>query len=317
MQFKLFNEDGGKGGRLTGTVTDDMLDSSKSVLQSYRGRGTRGLQQFFSPPECAELVHKVFNDVAVLDLTAGNGALISKFPEDNRFGVEIDPDQAKSGYKAIIGDIQKIYPLLRQVGFKSDAIAINPPFGLQWNDAKYGSMNSTVLCYLYAQSLLSEFGQGVLIAGADRFDRDILTIDGCKFYAAIECDDLFTDADIPSVVAFFTDKPCTELKRWQSNKADLPMQADEIIRLRVRVKSYVSGITGSAHLEYMTELWSAIQHEYESRYERNQKHQYSITSKNNKIAVRLSAYDKLALQKDNRLSNVTSLNNQLLRAESA
>ena len=95
MQMNLFNEDGGKGGRLVGTVTDDMLDSSRSVLQSYRGRGTRGLQQFFSPPECAELVHKVFRDIAVVDLTAGNGALIAKFPEAYRFGIEIDPDQAK------------------------------------------------------------------------------------------------------------------------------------------------------------------------------------------------------------------------------
>jgi SNF2 family DNA or RNA helicase len=307
MQLKLFNEDGGKGGRLTGTVTDDMLDSSKSVLESYRGRGTRGLQQFFSPPECAELVHKVFKDVAVVDLTAGNGALISKFT--NRFGIEIDPDQAKSGYRAIVGDLQKVYPLLRKVGFKTDAIAINPPFGLQWNDAKYGSLNSTVLCYLYAVSLLNEFGQGVLIAGADRFDREILTRDEGNFYAVIECDDLFTDADIPSVVAFFTDKPCSELHRWHSDKADLPSQADEVVRLRVRVKSYISSFTSDIHLEYMNELWNAIQHEYDNRHE-HISHQYSISSKNNKIAVRLSAYDKLALQKDNKLSNVTSLNNQ-------
>jgi len=308
MQFKLFNEDGGKGGRLTGTITDDMLDSSKSVLESYRGRGTRGLQQFFSSPECAELAHKVFKEVAVIDLTAGNGALISKFT--NRFGIEIDPDQAKSGYRAIVGDIQKVYPLLRQVVFKTDAIAINPPFGLQWNDAKYGSLNSTVLCYLYAVSLLSEFGQGVLIAGADRFDREILTRDEGNFYAVIECDDLFTDADIPSVMAFFTDKPCNDLVRWHSDKADLPIQADEVIKLRVKVKPYISGFTSDTHLEYMNELWDAIQHEYDRRYKQEQKHQYSIASKNNKIAVRLSAYDKLALQKDNKLSSVTLLNNQ-------
>lgn len=94
MQLNLFNQatdqsaDGGKGGKLTGTVTEDMLDSSGSVLQSYRGRGTRGLQQFFSPPEVAELVHKVFGNPAVVDLTAGNGSLIFRFTRDNRFGVE-------------------------------------------------------------------------------------------------------------------------------------------------------------------------------------------------------------------------------------
>lgn len=63
-----------KGGKLTAeTITDEMLDSSKSVLKNYRGRGTRGLQQFFSPPEAAKLTSKVFGRVATLDLTAGSG----------------------------------------------------------------------------------------------------------------------------------------------------------------------------------------------------------------------------------------------------
>ena len=84
---------GGKGGKLTvETVTEEILDSSKSVLQNYRGRGTRGLQQFFSPPSAAKLVFKVFGRVATLDLTTGNGALLNAFPEELRFGVEIDPD---------------------------------------------------------------------------------------------------------------------------------------------------------------------------------------------------------------------------------
>jgi len=38
-----------KGGKFEGVITEDMLDSSPTVLQGYRGRGTKGLQQFFSP----------------------------------------------------------------------------------------------------------------------------------------------------------------------------------------------------------------------------------------------------------------------------
>ncbi len=311
MQLNMFNQDGGKGGKLTGTVTDDMLDSSDSVLQSYRGRGTRGLQQFFSPLECAELVHKVFGDVAVVDLTAGNGGLISKFPQDKRFGIEIDPDQARCGsYKSITGDLQKVYPLLRQVDFKADAIAINPPFGLQWNDAKYGSLNSTVLCYLYAVSLLSSFGQGVLIAGMDRFDREILKREeGALFYAIIECGDLFDNADIPCVIGFFTSKQRDKAHRWKAKRSDLPAQADKVLRCRgdAYVRDWVSG----DYLKETAELWDTIQAEYNRRYKQD-KGQYSITKSGNKLSVRLSPYEQIALQKDYMLPTVRSLHNQAI-----
>lgn len=310
MQLK-FNQDGGKGGKLTGTVTEDMLDSSDSVLQTYRGRGTRGLQQFFSPPECAEVVYRVFGDMAVVDLTAGNGGLISKFPQDKRFGIEIDPDQARVGnYKSITGDIQKVYPLLRQVDFKADAIAINPPFGLQWDDARYGSLNSTVLCYLYAISLLSDFGQGVLIAGADRFDREILKREeGALFYAIIECGDLFDNADIPCVIAFFTRKPRDRAIRWKSDRANLPAQADEV--LRSRGDTYVRDWASPDYLKEAAELWDTIQQEYSRRYTKD-KQQYSITKSGNKLSVHLSPYEQLALQKGYMLSTVRSLNNQAI-----
>ena len=317
MQLNLFNrgndehnEDTGKGGRLTGTLTDDMLDSSKSVLGSYRGRGTRGLQQYFSPPEAAQLIYQVFGDVAVVDLTAGSGALISKFPRRYRFGVEVDPDYARRGaYNAITGDVQKVYPLLRQVGFVTDAIAINPPFGLQWQDVRYGDLNSTLLCYLYAVSLLSDYGQGVLIAGAARFDREILTRDeGALFYAIIECDDLFDGADIPCVIAFFTNQVCDSPHRWKVDRCDLPEQADRVVRSRT--KSYISSYSTSGELERMEELWDTIQQEYNRRHGQRQKSRYSITKTGSKIAVRLSPYDQLALQQDYMLSTVRSLNNQ-------
>lgn len=262
-----------------------MLDSSRSVLQTYRGRGTRGLQQYFSPPEAAELVHKVFGDVAVVDLTAGDGALISRFPRSHRFGVELDPDYANSSnYTAIVGDIQKVYPLLRQVGFKADAIAINLPFGLQWSDSRYGEVNSTVLCYLYAVSLLSDYGQGVLVAGRDRFDREIMTRDeGSFFYAIIECDDLFTDADIPCVLGFFTKEPCHP-HRWKVDRGEL---------------------------DGMAELWQTIQEEYDSR-NKQQESRYSITRHGGKIAVRLSPYDQLALHQESMLPTVRSLHSQAI-----
>jgi len=313
MQHDLFNKDGGKGGKLTGNVTEDMLDSSRSVLQPYMGRGTKGLQQFFSPPEAAELVHRVFGDAAVVDLTAGNGSLISKFPRDHRFGIEIDPDQARAGYTAIVGDIQKVYPLLRQVGFKADAIAINPPFGLRWYDAKYGEMNSTALCYLYAVSLLSGYGQGALIAGAERFDREILTRDeGKLFYAVIQCDDLFDGVEISSVIAFFTDRVCDSPRRWKLDRRQLPDKADEIIDLRKQVKPYVSTYASEVQLEQMTQLWEAIQEEYHQRHKQEQKARYSITRAGNKLSVKLSPYAQLALQGQSMLSTVKSLHNQAI-----
>jgi hypothetical protein len=66
--------------------------------------GTISLQQFFSPPEAAELIAAVVGTRgAVLNPTAGNGALLSGWPAEWRFGVETDHAGA-GDYEAIVGN---------------------------------------------------------------------------------------------------------------------------------------------------------------------------------------------------------------------
>lgn len=227
----------GKGGKLDGVLTEEMVDSSKTILQSYRGRGTTGLQQFFSPPEAASLIHEVFGERPVVDLTAGAGALLDPFKAENRFGIEIDPEYAQCPFNCITADIQKAFPLLQQIGFRADAFALNPPWGLRWSDERFGSnINSAVLTFLYALELMSIFGQGVLIAGKGRFQREMLAREeGKKFYAIISCNDLFDDADVESVIAFFSNQDTEAPVELDASRAELPGLAEQIKEARSNV----------------------------------------------------------------------------------
>jgi|HubBroStandDraft_6_1064221.scaffolds.fasta_scaffold1505754_1 hypothetical protein len=102
-------EGGKRGGLFGGALTDEALDSSRSVLGTTRFGDVRGLQQFYAPCEAAEFIKQAIDPLGrlpVLDPTAGNGALLAPWPHDRRFGVEIDGDQVRSGdYQAITGDL--------------------------------------------------------------------------------------------------------------------------------------------------------------------------------------------------------------------
>ncbi len=272
------------------------------------------------------IVFKVFGRVATLDLTAGNGALLNAFPEELRFGVEIDPDQTKNaGYNALQGDIQKVYPLIRKIGFEIDAIALNPPFGLTWNDESFaclspgdgrqgGNINSTVLCYLYATRLISPYGQGVLIAGRDRLIREILPRqEGDYIYALIEVENMFDDADIPTAMAFFTQTPMDGQAplKLQCQREELPKLADEIIATRSSVQRWTATETSEYYLEQIREIWTVIKSEYKRRYSEKdtQKPEWTLEV-DKKIKVRLSPYQKVLLANCSYLSTLENLNNQ-------
>lgn len=117
----------GKRGRIEGgALTDEALSSSRKVLAANRGQVTNliGLQQWFSPPEAANLIAESFTEgydspQAVLDPTAGSGALLAPFPEQARFGIELDCDYTKTGfYTSITADAQKAVPMLRAAGVR-------------------------------------------------------------------------------------------------------------------------------------------------------------------------------------------------------
>jgi len=71
---------GEKRGSLTGAaLTDEVFDSSPTLLRAARGgESVTGLQQYFTPPEAAELIAAVNGrSASTLDLTAGDGALLA------------------------------------------------------------------------------------------------------------------------------------------------------------------------------------------------------------------------------------------------
>lgn len=196
---------------LGGAASDEAIESSSSVLAtgSY-GQGIKGLQQFYSPPEAARLVHEVIGDgISVLDPTAGDGSLLKEFNPTRSFGVEIDHDQIRAsegGYNPLKGDFQHFYTLLKLGMSPWPAIVANPPFGLQWSDPTLRDgkpTNSTVLTLMMVNRLLAEDGQFAFICGASRYERQLTQLpDHSTIYAVIQCDDMFEGTREPTVILF-------------------------------------------------------------------------------------------------------------------
>jgi Helicase conserved C-terminal domain len=201
-------EDGKRGELFGGALTEEALDSSRSVLGVHRGLRLRGLQQFYTPPQAAGFVKEAIDPLGrmpVLDPTAGNGALLAPWPREQRFGVEIDGDQMRRGdYQAIQGDVQRAFPMLRKLGVQFPQVVANPPFGLTWTDGTGRAENSTVAVWRMGLALLAPDGVGAFICGRDRFRREILSReDAAGVFATVECNDLFDGVALPCLIAFF------------------------------------------------------------------------------------------------------------------
>jgi hypothetical protein len=229
------------GGLFGGALTDEAINSSRTVLKNARGNKDLlvGLQQWFTPEPVARFIADVVGPArTVLDPTAGAGSLLAPFDPGSRFGIEIDADHARAareaveqrrgsrsapeeglggglgpegdrqGYHAIGGDAQSVVPMLRAAGLLFDAVVLNPPFGLSWRDPVHGSgeTNSTALAYLWAVDLLGPNGQGAMISGRDRLAKEVLGKPEAKgIYATVEViGPLFDSAvALPCAISFF------------------------------------------------------------------------------------------------------------------
>lgn len=285
-----------KRGRITGgAVSQEVLDSSGTVLaRAFRGARV-GLQQYFSPPQASRLAAEVFGRVSpVLDPTAGNGALLSAF--EHRFGIEIDPDHVRAGaYTAIQGDLQRVYPLLRLLGVRFPAVLLNPPFGLSWSDGQGVKTNSTVQCLRYALGLLAEHGQGMMIAGRDRFFRQVAPeIPG--LYCVIECE-LFDDVQLPTVLAFFMNtqlKSGTAPLRLTCTREQLPGCGEQVRRARENLGVLIRRFGDHG---FLTRAFADAAREHRSRIaiEQGGTPRYDLSVRGGRLACHLSAFATLAL----------------------
>jgi hypothetical protein len=315
---------GAKGSRLTGAaLTRETVASSRDVLRASGLLPAKGLQQFYSPPEAAELIGRVMHagHCNAVDLTAGDGALLAGWPREQRYGVEIDADQVAAGdYHAIQGDLQHIYPLLRltRLGFR--AVVLNPPFGLTWTDSHGKSINSTLLTLRYGLGVLDERGQGVLIAGRDRFAREIADQPEARgVYAVIECHDLFESVELPCVLAFFRapHKRSNDTgPAWRTaTRVELPELVQWVNdahgeRCDYAPAPYVSP-TGLRTADE-TRTWKTIDNEHARRRGLADARQatHDLTLRSGRLRVSLTAFASLALSRAKALDTIQRLHRQ-------
>jgi SNF2 family DNA or RNA helicase len=313
----------GKRSALTGAaLSNEVFDSSPSLLRPSRGdRDTvAGLQQFFSPPEAADLIAAVNGrEHSTVDLTAGDGSLLMGVEPDFRFGIEIDADQVKAhSYTPIHGDLQRAYPLLRLLRAQFPRVACNPPFGLDWqmNGRKENSMVAT---WRMAIALLLDQGAGAFIAGRDRFARDVLSRpDAAGVYALVECADLFDGVELPCVIAFFVlaenVKEAREggLLKLSAKRSALPGLAGDILAERDRVATWVRDSVRCIYRTSLTEAFESVSKELARRRSDDaaQRQHHDLALKGNKISVRPSPFARLALGQRRDLRGVERLNGQ-------
>jgi hypothetical protein len=311
-----------KRGELSGAaLTDEVLDSSAALLRPQRGGGAlTGLQQYFSPPEAAELIAAVNGrSLSTLDLTAGDGSLLAEVDPDLRFGIEIDADQVKAGgYEAIHGDVQRAYPLLRLLGVRFPRVACNPPFGLDWTlGGKRES--STLATWRMAMGLLATGGAGAFIAGRDRFAREVLARpDAAGIYALIECDDLFEGVELPCTIAFFV-APDNAIEPREGEPLHLAASRSELLGLaeqireeRGEVADYVMDRPLCPYRASLAERFGTVAKELARRREseRSTRQRHDLALKGGRISARPSPFARLALQQRRELRGVERLNGQ-------
>lgn len=303
-----------KRGKLTGgAATDEAVLSSRGTTAPNRAGGTRGLQQYFTPPAAAAFVASVTGRYALtLDLTAGDGSLLSGVVQSYRYGVELDGDQVASArrgdsrYAAIAGDVQKVYPLLAAVGLKFDAVLLNPPFGLPWEIPGLGSGNSAALTAKMGLALLRDEACGALICGAERFEREIRAELGDHLSATVRVEKLFPGTDTPCTIAFFrSDLPRREDSPIFANTVagvgDLTDSLrSEILEAECDRFSYRSVATSEYHRSCgidpaeLNKGWDAARAESDRR-RANAPRPDGVTLHGKRIRVRIGAFAKLSM----------------------
>jgi hypothetical protein len=297
-----------KGQRLTGgAISEEAVASSPTVLGAGAHGQAAGLQQFFSPPELADFCRRVLPAEPVLDITAGDGSLLSPWSADVSFGIELDPDQAEAArksYTPLVGDLQRLYPLLRTSGVRFPNVLANPPWGLRWS---VGSLNegkpasSTLLGFKMALGLLDPSGAGALITGADRFRREVEPDEDARLvWCVIEVPDLFEGVKASSAIALFAGPD----SRLGGDPIHLEAKREELSQLVKEVRrAHDSRVEDSfvyLHQNTATEAFSAVaeEHARRLRFEQSGRPSYDVRLRGKRLAVRLSAFAKVALRQN-------------------
>ncbi len=112
----------------------------QTVLDSAGNAAQKGTQQFFTPHHKAETLSALLPDCrpCITDLQCGQGDLLSAARNkttETLLGADIDPAgsvPAVHNYTFLPAPTAQLYPLLAEVGWRSDLFTLNPPFSLRW-----------------------------------------------------------------------------------------------------------------------------------------------------------------------------------------
>ena len=317
-----------KGKRLSGgAISEEAVASSPTVLGTSAHGQAAGLQQFFSPPELAELCWAVLGapfGCPVLDIAAGDGSLLADWPAELSFGVEIDPDQAdaaKGRYTPLVGDLQRLYPLLRASGQRFPRVVANPPWGLKWQVASLNGgkpASSTLLGLKMALGVLAPAGEGLLITAADRYRREVEPDEDSRLvWCTVEVPDLFEGVKARSVIAFFAGAEA----RAQGKPLRLEAKREALVDLAAEIATARESRVepGAHHLpaRLIAESFEAIAEEHGRRLkaERSSRPAYDVRLRGKQIGVHLSAFAQVALREGEgyqTLRTVEGFNNKAL-----
>ena len=323
-----------KGGRIEGgLLSEEAMESTKSLTQQQGFKGEKGAQQFYSPEGLARLVMLVLGKrIPVFDPTAGDGSLLRDFDPAYAFGIELDKDQvenANGSYKSMVGDIQHAYDLMRKLDIEFDGIVANPPFDLKWSEPSIEDgkeMSSTKLTWHMIHRLLTYNGQFVFICGRDRFERELAETEEAEdIYAIIDCNDLFPDVELPCVIVLghkasmhheFKTRPLADRPRREFTVGTLDLAFQWVQEARnASFGGYATHklATYSYNQGNIETAWKAMQKEYDQRkkerlgkYER--KFDFELKS-GGKIKAVLSPYAQLILARTGDLAALERLNN--------
>lgn len=317
----------------------DPEDADDEIVASSKSVGNKGLQQHFAPAGAAQLVAALAEDANVIDLTAGDGSLLCEVQQRHRFGIEIDKSQIANattehrGYCAIQGDIQQIAPLLAPLDGDFGFAAINPPYGLEWEDPsisvrlenipelKGKPLSSTLATWIYANEILAHDGHGLMICGKKRYEDEIVPTLGYdivgadsnapQVFAEITVPDMWPEVGIDILVVLWVRKS----RRGYGEKGPLPaplqltclsgdLGTPELIdRVKQHRKSFTRSVDTYAYSEQREQgYFKAVQEEHDIRTSGRKRdlNKFDIYGLASQMRVNLRPYTVMTLQRENR-----------------
>ena len=185
------------------------LDLIQPLFESATNAAANGSAQYLTPDQFAKEIAVPLPECrrTICDLTCGNGSLLAGTANETTrhlLGCDIEKLSIRNSPCATStfqADLTLLFPLLKEINWRCDLFALNPPWDLHWHrerlevlaqsevpavraafanrDARLSpeSIDSTIATLLVALDRCTYRGEGLLIANASTMQRLIFAID--------------------------------------------------------------------------------------------------------------------------------------------